>query len=170
MFLGYTPAEDVKKADLYYWMGDGGPRDYSSFVGKQVWLYNLNTGVRRPLREVSLWKPQEASEYEAGKKDLTGSPVWCLAFRESIPGKYRLVVDGVGCSMDFEIDPELYYEPFRYSVRGYYYMRLGEPMDAGVWPIARQPRFQENDPEGFKVYLSDLQPWHPDWRKNRRYK
>ena len=165
--LGYTPAEDVKKADLYYWMGDGGPRDYSSFVGKQVWLYNLNTGVRRPLREVSLWKPQEASEYEAGKKDLTGSPVWCLAFRESIPGKYRLVVDGVGCSMDFEIDPELYYEPFRYSVRGYYYMRLGEPMDAGVWPIARQPRFQENDPEGFKVYLSDLQPWHPDWRKNR---
>ena len=166
--LGYTPAEADKKADLYYWMGDGGPRDYSSFEGKQVWLYNLGTNKRTAAGKVSFWKPQEASEYEAGKKNLTGSPVWSLAFREAAPGRYRLVVDGVGCSMDFVIERDLYREPFRYAVRGYYYMRIGEPMEpARVWPVPRQPRFQENDPEGFKVYLSDLQPWHPDWRKNR---
>ncbi len=166
--LGYTPTEPVKTADLYYWMGDGGYRDYSGFEGRKVYLYNLDSGEKRLVGSVKFWRPQGASSAEAGGKDLTGSPVWDLSFRENTPGRYRLVVDGVGCSMDFMIDPDLYREPFRYSVRGYYYMRLGEPMDPEhVWPVPRQPRFQDNDPEGFKVYLSELQPWHPDWRKNR---
>ncbi len=165
--LGYTPGQASQSADLYYWMGDGGPRDYAAFEGRAYYLYNLDTGTKVPAGEVALWKPQNASSAEAGGKDLTGSAVWKLDFAEKTPGRYRLVVDGVGCSMDFVISPELYREPYRYSVRGYYYMRLGEPMDPEhVWPVPRQPRFQDNDPEGFLVYLSELQPWHPDWRKN----
>ncbi|MBR1569967.1 MAG: glycoside hydrolase family 9 protein [Bacteroidales bacterium] len=166
--LGYTPADQVKAADLYYWMGDGGPRDYSAFEGKPVYLYNPDTGKRREAGRVTFWKPQEASIKEAGRKDLTGSPVWTLDFSEETPGRYRLVVEGIGCSMDFVIDPQLYREPYRYSVRGYYYMRLGEPIaPEDVFPVPRQPRFVPGeDPVGFKVYLSDLQPWHPDWRKN----
>lgn len=166
--LGYTSGQGTNTADLYYWLGDGGPRDYKGFEGNRVWLYRLDTGDRIPAAQVAFWKPQEASSAEAGRKDLTGSPVWKLDFARAVPGRYRLVVDGVGCSMDFVVDPELYREPYRYSVRGYYYMRIGEPADPEhVWPVPRQPRFQDNDPEGFKVYLSELQPWHPDWRKNR---
>ena len=163
--LGYSPSEAVKEADLYLWLGDGGARDYSGFVGRKVYLYNVATGKSSHVGNVRFWMD---SACEAGGKNLTGSPVWNVDFGKASPGRYRLVVDGVGCSMDFDIDNEIYREPYRYSVRGYYYMRLGEPADAGVSPTPRQPSFiPEVDPVGFTVYKTDLHPWHPDWRKMR---
>ena len=167
--LGYLPSEPVKEADLYLWLGEGGQRDYKSFQGKGVYLYNVATGKSKKVGTVKYWKPQAASEFEAGKKDLTGSDVWNIDFKESVPGRYRLVVEGVGCSMDFDIKDDVYFQPYRYSVRGYYYMRLGEPIDPEhVNPVPRQPQFiPEVDPVGFTVYKTDLQPWHPDWRRLR---
>lgn len=167
--LGYLPTEPVKMADLYLWMGDGGQRNYKSFEGSKVWLYNVDNGKKTGVGKVKFWKSREAAANEAGKRDLTASDVWSLDFAGSQPGHYRLVVDGVGCSMDFEISNDIYFQPYRYSVRGYYYMRIGEPIDsASVWPIPRQPRFiPEVDPIGFTVYKTDLHPWHPDWRKMR---
>ena len=164
--LGYAPSETVNAADLYIWLGDGGPRDYSAFEGDKVWLYEPATGKSREVSEVSIWKPQDASAYEAGGKDLTGSSVWNIDFAAADPGTYRLVVEGVGCSMDFRIGEDIYREPFRYSILGYYYMRIGEPLEGGLTP--RQPQFiPGKDPKGFKVYLSELHPWHPEWRKLR---
>ena len=71
--------------------------------------------------------------------------------------------------MDFEVKNDIYYEPYRYSVRGYYYMRLGEPIDtAKVFPAPRQPQFiPETDPKGFTVYKTDFHPWSPGWRELR---
>ena len=167
--LGYSPSETMKAADLYLWLGDGGQRDYSSFEGKKVWLYNVVTKKSRLVGKVRFWKHAADHEHEAGRKDLTGSDVWNIDFTEAKAGRYRLVVEDVGCSMDFDIDGKVYLQPYRYSVRGYYYMRLGEPIDPEhVNPVPRQPRFiPEVDPVGFTVYKTDLHPWHPDWRKMR---
>lgn len=167
--LGYTPEEQQKGADLYLWMGDGGQRDYTSFVGKKVYLLNVKTQKKKQVGSVKLWAKAVLAENEAGKKNLTGSDVWNIDFRESVPERYRLVVEDVGCSMDFDISNQVYFQPYRFSVRGYYYMRLGEPIDTPrVVPIPRQPRFiPEVDPVGFTVYKTDLHPWHPDWRKLR---
>jgi hypothetical protein len=164
--LGYTPQEATKAADLYLWLGDGGQRDYTSFVGKKVYLYNVETGKSKKVGNVKFWMSASESTNEANKKNMTGSDVWNIDFKESKPGRYRLVVEGVGCSMDFDISNEVYFQPYRFSVRGYYYMRLGEPIDSSVTPIPRQPMFiPEVDPVGFTVYKTDLQPWHPDWRR-----
>ena len=161
--LGYSPSEAVKEADLYLWLGDGGARDYSGFVGRKVYLYNVATGKSSHVGNVRFWMD---SACEAGGKNLTGSPVWNVDFGKASPGRYRLVVDGVGCSMDFDIADDVYFQPFRQSVRGYYYMRLGEPVDPSVVPVPRQPQFiPGTDPEGFVVYKTDLQPWSEDWRK-----
>lgn len=167
--LGYLPSEKTKEADLYLWMGDGGQRDFKPFEGCKVWLYNVGTGKKTSAGKVGFWKSRDAAENEAGRRDLTASDVWSVDFACNTPGKYRLVVDGVGCSMDFEIGNEVYFQPYRYSVRGYYYMRVGEPIDpSNVWPVPRQPQFiPEVDPIGFTVYLTDLHPWHSDWRKMR---
>ena len=164
--LGYSTQEKTKSADLYYWLGDGGPRDYKSFEGKKVWLYNVKSGSKQQVGKVKFWKKASDCTKEAGSKNLTGSDVWNLDFSTAAQGTYRLVVDGVGCSMDFVIKPDLYLEPYKYSVLGYYYMRLGEPVQNGLTP--RQPMFlPEENPNGFTVYKTDLHPWHPDWRKLR---
>ena len=164
--LGYSTQEGCMAADLYLWLGEGGPRDYKSYEGKKVWLYNVETLSFTEAGSVRFWKGAADSRYEAGRKDLTGSDVWNIDFKATEPGRYRLVVEDVGCSMDFEVRDDIYFEPYRYAVRGYYYMRLGEPILPEVSPAPRQPRFVPGeDPEGFIVYKTDLHPWHPDWRK-----
>ena len=86
------------------------------------------------------------ASYFSKSTNLTGSAVWSVDFREAAPGRYRLVVEDVGCSMEFEISPEIYREPYRFSVRGYYYMRLGEPILENISPAPRQPRFADVAP------------------------
>ena len=165
--IGYSPAEQTHAADLYQWLGDGGQRDYSSWEGRKVYLYNVNTKKKQSAGSVKFWKKASASAEEAGKKALVGTDVWNIDFKNAAPGRYRLVVEDVGCSMDFDIAQDVYYQPFRYSVRGYYYMRLGEPKDPEhVWPVPRQPQFiPEVDPKGFTVYKTDFQPWSEGWRE-----
>ena len=166
--LGYVPQEPIKAADLYLWLGDAGQRDYSSFEGKNVYLYNVDTHKSKRVGKVKFWKSANECMKEANQKNMTGSDVWNIDFKSSTPGKYRLVVEGVGCSMDFEIRNDIYFQPYHYSVRGYYYMRLGEPILPNVAPAPRQPMFiPEVDPVGLTVYKTDLHPWHPEWRKLR---
>ena len=166
--IGYSPEEETKAADLYLWLGDGGQRDYSSFEGKKVWLYNTKTGKKQKAGKVSFWMSAKESEKEANRKNMTGSDVWNIDFSAAEPGRYRLVVEDVGCSMDFDICNDIYFQPYHYSVRGYYYMRLGEPIDPRISPVPRQPQFIPGEnPKGLVVYKTDMHPWHPDWRKLR---
>ena len=166
--IGYSPEEETKAADLYLWLGDGGQRDYSSFEGNKVWLYNTATGKKQKVGNVSFWMSADESENEANKQNMTGSDVWNIDFKAAEPGRYRLVVEDVGCSMDFDIGNDVYFQPYHYSVRGYYYMRLGEPIDPRITPVPRQPQFIPGEnPEGLVIYKTDMHPWHPDWRKLR---
>ena len=164
--IGYSPAEQSHAADLYQWLGDGGQRDYSSWEGRKVWLYNVNTKKKQSAGVVKFWKHVADATLEAGGKHLVGTDVWNIDFKGTQPGRYRLVVEDVGCSMDFDIAADVYYQPFRYSVRGYYYMRLGEPNDPErVWPVPRQPQFiPETDPKGFTIYKTDFHPFCQEWR------
>ncbi len=165
--IGYSPSEKLHAADLYQWLGDGGGRAYNDWEGKSVWLYNVDTKKKQKVGKVAFWQSAQASSNEAGGKALVATDVWNVDFRASKAGRYRLVVEDVGCSMDFDISDRVYYEPYRYSVRGYYYMRLGEPIDpAHVTPIPRQPQFiPEVNPKGFTIYKTDFHPWSPGWRE-----
>ena len=164
--IGYSPAEAIHAADLYQWLGDGGQRDYRSWEGRKVYIYNVKTKKKQYVGTVKFWKSAADAEQEAGKKALIGTDVWNIDFKATTPGRYRLVVEDVGCSMDFDIASDIYFQPYRYSVRGYYYMRLGEPKDPEhVWPVPRQPQFiPETDPKGLTVYKTDLTPWDKEWR------
>lgn len=164
--IGYSPSSPKHAADLYLWLGDGGQRDYKSFEGKRVYLYNVNTKKSQQVGKVNFWMSKKEAENEANKKDNTGSDVWNIDFKCTTPGRYRLCVEGVGCSMDFDIKNDVYYEPYHYSVRGYYYMRLGEKPNPNISPVPRQPAFiPEEDPIGFTVYKTDFHPFCTEWRE-----
>ncbi|MDX2185767.1 MAG: glycoside hydrolase family 9 protein [Opitutaceae bacterium] len=160
--IGYTPASPIKSADLYLWLGDGGPRNYSTFEGNTVWLVDTTTGERHAAGKVKFGKKKGP---DSGGHNLTGSDVWHADFSDfTKPGTYRLAIDRVGASAPFEIKPDVWQLPFRTSVLGYYYMRIGEPKDARV-PAPRQPRFLPGeDPKVFTVYLTDFDPFDPEWK------
>jgi endoglucanase len=160
--VGYSPDTTMKSGDLYMWLGDGGGRDYSSYVGKKVIIQNVDSGEQHTVGAVSFWKP---SGNDFGNWNLTRSDVWNCDFSSFTgTGTYRLAIEGIGCSPSFQISKDAYYEPFKTSVRGFFYMRLGA--DKNILPVPRQPRFIPGvDPVNFKVYRTVFGPWHPDWKK-----
>ncbi|MBD3393545.1 MAG: glycosyl hydrolase family 5 [Chitinivibrionales bacterium] len=165
---GYNPRDTViKSADLYMWLGDGGHRDYSPYEGNNVILYNTETESRDTVGTVVHWKDPEVDDVGWGRQ-LIKSGVWNCDFSSfDKSGTYRLAVEGVGCSRAFEIRSGTYYEPFKNSVRGYFYMRIGQD-SAGLGekglPVPRRPLYiPDQDPPGFTVYLTTLYPWGPDW-------
>ncbi|MBN1699100.1 MAG: hypothetical protein JW881_16390, partial [Spirochaetales bacterium] len=159
--VGYITGPGVKSADLYHFIGDGGYRDYTDFIGNDVYIYNVGTGESRTVGSVSFWMQ--------GKKEthwnMTGGDVWAIdvtGFNE--PGTYRLAVEGVGCSEDFQIDNGVYHDPFKVSVQGYFYMRIGQEDYPSGKPKPRTPLYIPNvSPPDCKVYVTSMHPYHPEW-------
>jgi endoglucanase len=159
--VGYMDDKSIKAVDLYHWMGNGGSRNYAGIAGNKVYIFNTVTKESTEVGTVSLWK---YSATEAGNYNLTGSPVWKADFTGfSTPGNYRIAIDGVGCSEDFDIRKEIYKEPFRTSTRGFYYMRIGEAT-VNITPIPRRPLYIPGvSPSNTKVYVTTMHPLHPEW-------
>ena len=160
--VGYAPDAPHKAADLYHWMGDGGARDYSSFEGNTVYLYDVENQESHEVGQVTFWKPDQDDVFYY---DVMRSSVWNVDFSSfSGSGTYRLAVEGVGCSQDFLLDPGVYWDPFAVSVRGFYYMRIGQDNSAGLTPAARTPLYIPGEsPADTTVYLTTMQPWHAEW-------
>ncbi len=111
---------------------------------------------------VTFWKK---SGGDFGGRNLIRADVYTCDFSDFTgTGTYRLAVEGVGCSPDFTLSRSVYYEPFKTSVRGFFYMRIGEDKD--IKPVPRQPRFiPGKDPADFKVYLTTYGPFSPEWKR-----
>lgn len=161
--VGYASGTELKAADLYLWLGDGGPRDYSAFVGNAVHLVDQDDGSRHQVGTVAFWHAQGP---DVGGRDLTGSDVWRVdlsGFERA--GTYRLVVNGVGCSRDFTISSNPYRTPFQVSTLGFFYMRIGvDGLD--LVPVPRRPLWipgQDPSP-GFRVVKTTLHPYRQEWR------
>lgn len=159
---GYMANAPVKAADLYMWMGDGGSRDYTDFEGNSIYLYNLERGIKHEVGNISFGSENKTDVHGY---NLINSPVWHADFSSfNTPGKYKLVVEDVGCSQPFEIKDDIYYEPFKISMLGYYYMRVGEDSTNGMWPVPRRPLYIPGEnPVNTKIYITDLHPYSPRW-------
>ena len=155
--VGYVAATDHKAADLYTWLGNGGARDYSSFEGNTVYLYNVGTGQATPVGMVTFWKPSGSDVF---CYNLTRSAVWNGDFSGfTSPGTYRLAVQGVGCSQDFKIANDVYANPFRVSLRGFYYMRIGQDNPTGISPPAAHAALHPgHEPREHRRLSHDMSP------------
>lgn len=160
--VGYLAAADHKAADLYAWLGSGGARDYAPFEGNTVSLYDVGTGQATPVGTVTFWKPSGPDVFWY---NLTRSAVWNADFPGfTTPGTYRLVVEGVGASQDFTIANDVYRDPFRVSLRGFYYMRIGQDNPTGISPPPRTPLYiPGSSPANTAVYLTTVTPYEPVW-------
>ena len=160
--VGYSTAESIKSADVYIWMGDGGARDYSSFIGKKVYIYNVVTRESREVGALSLWKAAAAETRH--NHQMLRTTVWNADFTEfNESGTYRLAVEGIGSSDVFIIKDDIYYEPFKVSTQGFFYMRIGED-NLNITPVPRRPLYiPEKSPSNCTVYITTMHPYHANW-------
>lgn len=152
---GYERDAVHKSADVYLWMGDGGERDFSGLTGSPWHLYDVGSEKKRYSGKLNFRMPNGAEPGVAF--DLTGADVWECDFSAfSKAGRYRLVVEGIGCSPVFAIGSDQFSEPFKVAMQGMFYQRMGcDEKPAGDFPPARRPLFKQGvDPEDFKVYIS----------------
>ncbi|MBI9070933.1 MAG: T9SS type A sorting domain-containing protein [Melioribacteraceae bacterium] len=158
--VGYMSSSRVKSADLYHFLGDGGNRDYSDFLGNDVYIYNVDTKQSELIGSVSFWMKNKTEK----NHNLTGSDVWNVDFTGfNQTGTFRVAVEGIGCSEDFEIKDDIYHDPYKLSVMGYFYMRIGQD-NLDMTPVPRRPLYiQDQDPSSFKVYVTEMHPYHSNW-------
>ncbi len=161
--VGYHPDPAGKSADLYCWMGDGGARDYSGFEGNKVYLYDTASKENREVGSVAFWKK---SANDVGGYNLIRSSVWTADFAGfTTPGVYRLAIEGVGCSQDFVIADDAYFNPFMVSTQGFFYMRIGQDSTSGISPVPRRPLYiPGKSPASTTVYLTTMTPYHAEWK------
>lgn len=161
--VGYLADSSIKPVDLFIWMGNGLARDYSTFVGKKVYIYNVDTTASQQVGTVQFW--MASSNNDVGWYNFSMSNVWRADFTGfNTPGTYRIAIEGVGCSEDFEIKNDAYFEPFRVSTIGYFYMRIGQDTYYPGMPVPRRPLYIPYvSPSSTKVYITTMSPIHPDW-------
>jgi endoglucanase len=129
--LGYVPTASQKFAYLYHWAGDWGGVDLKAYAGRSFHVLDSTSGKKVFSGQVRFRKGKENAE-TASKSDspphgnFLGADVYECDFSTfRAPGKYRVAVEGIGCSWDFEIAPDVYRAAFRSVTRALYHNRSG---------------------------------------------
>jgi endoglucanase len=134
------------------WMGSGGGLDYSDNLAFQLVNAQGNQVVYRGTAALT-HQPNQAEDPKG--RDYTLSEVHRLDFSAfSRPGEYRLCVEGVGCSFDFEIAPDAWQKAFFTAVRGFYHQRSGIAIGPPHSEFTRPRAFHPAD--GVKIYQSGV--------------
>ena len=139
--IGYRPDDPFKSAFLSCWMGDGGGVTYEP--APVFHLLDAETGD--PVFTATARLSRLAGEPEDDRKrNYTLADVWQMDFSGfSRPGRYRLHVEGIGCSQPFVIEAQAWHTAFRTALRGIYHQRsglaLGPPHTGFVRPRDMHP-------------------------------
>ena len=141
--IGYDPTANAKYGYVYHWMGTKGGVDLSSYNGANWQLINQADGSTVFSGTLRLRKPESNSEETPYKDDtpngnFLGAEVYEAEFSGyGGTGTYVLSVDGIGTSFPFEINSNVYDDPFYWTMKGLYMNRSGIALTA---PYTDQPR------------------------------
>lgn len=158
--IGFVPEARLKFGYVYHWLGDGGGLSLDDYEDKAFHLVKTASSdivfsgqlQKRYDLETS---PDEAYNATESATGYYGTDVWECDFSSfNREGEYRLVIEGIGSSFPFKIDPDIYREPFRTTARGLFHHRSGIERTAAHtdWskPIDHRPGVN-----GFKATYSN---------------
>ncbi len=149
--IGFRPDDPFKRAFLSVWLGTGGAQHYADNLKSQI--LDDATGKSVFTAPVKLLIAAEAKEsFKAGrnycKTDVLGMDFGGF----NTPGRYRVCVEGIGCSYPFEIGPDVWMRAFQLSMKGLLHHRSG--IDLGPpFTDYRRPR-NMHPADGVKVFAS----------------
>ncbi len=149
--LGFDPDDLAKVAFLSTWMGNGGGLSYAA--DKPFWLIDTATGEK--VYEGKTTLSQSADAKNKRGRNHNDTDVFMMDFSEfSTPGQYRVYVDGVGTSYEFEIGENTWRDAFYVSARGMYHQRSGIALEQPYTDYERPRPFHPDD--GVKIYQSTV--------------
>lgn len=170
--IGFRPDDPAKRGFLSLWKGTGGAQDYplplrvylqepdadgateKYFPGATYHVLDDRTGESVLEGQIKLGVGAHQNENFKTPVNYAQTPVHHLDFSAlSTPGRYRLYVEGVGCSYPFEIADDVWQRAFSTSMFGLLHHRsgiaLGPPLTDFVRPRPMHPA------DGAKVYPID---------------
>jgi hypothetical protein len=128
--IGYTPNPQNKFGYLYHWMGEKGGVNLSAYLNKKFYLVDHFT--EEIVFEGTIKFRKSKTNAETGQLNDTpnanflGADVYECDFSSfQQTGKFRLVVENMGCSNPFKIQDDVYQQVFYTSIRGLYHNRSG---------------------------------------------
>lgn len=149
--VGFRPDDPFKRAYLSVWLGTGGAHHYAG--GLRFHLLDDAGGKAVFSGEVKPLVAADAKEtFKAGrnysKTDVLGMDFGAFA----APGRYRVCVEGVGCSYPFTIADDAWTQAFRLSMKGLLHHRSGIELGPPFTDY-RRPR-NMHPADGFKIFAS----------------
>ena len=149
--IGFHPDDPAKVAFLSCWMGNGGGLKYGDDLRFHV--VDDRTEAIVHSGKTSLSKSATEKNEDAYKRNFNSTDVYEMDFTSfNRPGRYRVCVEGIGCSYPFSIDRQVWKNAFRTSARGFYHQRSGVELGAPYTDFKRPRPFHPDD--GVKVYTS----------------
>ncbi|MDA3824101.1 MAG: glycoside hydrolase family 9 protein [Bacteroidales bacterium] len=122
---GFMPEEN-KIAFLSTWLGDGGSHTYAELPTFSI--VESKSGDEVYSSSTFLKQAADLPEYKIGDREYNHNltDVLAMDFTElSTPGTYKIVVDGIGCSFDFEINENTMENISRITMKGFLHQRSG---------------------------------------------
>jgi endoglucanase len=154
--IGYAPA-DEKHATFSQWRGDGGATPLPDPLPFRVVRDDTGDTVLKGISQRSFVAGTAEDAYGA---DHTRTDVHRLDFSSlTVPGTYRVVLDGLGCSRSFTIGAGVYDEVVVKTLRGLYVHRSGIALGPPHTPFVR-PRPMHPD-DGFPIYIASTRALEP---------
>lgn len=125
--IGFRPDDPLKRGFLSVWLGTGGAQHHPDDLGFAVLDDDTGREVLRGTLEIA--RRAEEIEHFWGDKDPRNweyTDVLRADFSAlTTPGRYRLYVDGVGCSYPFQIADDVWQRAFLTQMLGFYHQRSG---------------------------------------------
>ncbi|MCK6487128.1 MAG: glycoside hydrolase family 9 protein [Planctomycetes bacterium] len=144
--IGYRPDDPLKRATLSVWLGTGGA--YRFPAGLRFSL--VDEAGRTPVFSgaVELAMDADGSEqlWSVAPRNYARTAVYRMDFGAfTTPGTYRVVVEGVGCSLPFEIGAKAWEKAFLVQMQGLYNNRSGEAVGPPYSAFVKPRDFHPDD-------------------------
>jgi endoglucanase len=148
---GFRPDDPVKRAYLSTWMGI--EKDVAYPPGLTFNLFDTTTNQVVYTGKTELQKDKDDAEPYKGR-NFAATDIYSMDFGEfNRPGTYRVYVDGIGSSLTFKIEDNVWADAYRTSARGFLYQRSGIALEEPYGEGYTHPR-DFNPLDGMKIYQS----------------
>lgn len=144
--IGYRPDDPLKRAYLSVWLGTGGAYSFEEPLRFEV-LDDASGAVcySGRVQRVMAADGQEKL-WTKPPKNYSQTAVYRMDFDDfDMPGRYRLYVEGVGCSYPFTLGDEPWGKAFLTQMKGLYNQRSGVELGPPYTTFKRPRDFHPDD-------------------------